>query len=108
MGPGAFRRFSQVSPSRQYINGQQLTRVISLAEVVLGTSWWHSCIPVTHASRSNSSKLIASPAGLGQSPFFDLVGAPVGKCSLFPASSSTSTIFYSFNSCQHTVCMGIL
>lgn len=84
---------------------KQLARVIAFAEVVLGTFWWHSCIPVTHASSSNSSKLVASPAGLGQSPFFDLVGTPVGKGSHFPASSSTPTIFYSFSFCQHTVCM---
>lgn len=78
--------------------------MIALTEVVLGTSWWHSCIPVTHASRSNSSELFASPTGPGQSPFFDLVGALVGEGFHSSASLSTPTIFYSFNPCQHTVC----
>ena len=95
---------TKASSSGHYMNGQQLTRVTTLrrscpwdflvTELHSG-SWLIPWKCFVLASGRNHRKSIASPTGLGQSPSFDLIGAPVGKGHILPYPH------------QHTRCMVI-
>lgn len=87
---------TKASPSGHYINDQQLTRVITLHRSCPWDFLVTYLLSYSHASISNHRKFVASPTGLGQSPSFGFVGAPLGKG------------YIPLHLHQHTRCMVIL